>query len=77
MAKCEICGAPVNLAPDGDPRYDARRLFEDSQFQALKTEVEELRQEAEALRENELRWNQEKIELLTEIKRLSEEMVGG
>ena len=22
MAKCKTCGAPVNLAPDGDPRYD-------------------------------------------------------
>lgn len=25
MAKCKICGAPVNLAPDGDPRYDPPR----------------------------------------------------
>ena len=23
MAKCETCGAPVNLAPDGDPKYEA------------------------------------------------------
>lgn len=22
MAKCQICGAPVNLAPDGDPKYE-------------------------------------------------------
>jgi hypothetical protein len=22
MAKCRTCGAPVNLAPDGDPRYE-------------------------------------------------------
>lgn len=22
MAKCKTCGAPVNLAPDGAPRYD-------------------------------------------------------
>jgi hypothetical protein len=22
MAKCKTCGAPVNLAPDGDPRYE-------------------------------------------------------
>ncbi len=21
--QCKICGAPVNLAPDGDPRYEA------------------------------------------------------
>ena len=23
MVKCKTCGAPVNLAPDGDPRYEA------------------------------------------------------
>lgn len=23
MAKCKSCGAPVNLAPDGDPKYEA------------------------------------------------------
>lgn len=22
MAKCPTCGAPVNLAPDGDPKYE-------------------------------------------------------
>ena len=22
MARCRTCGAPVNLAPDGDPRYE-------------------------------------------------------
>ena len=25
MSKCKTCGAPVNLAPDGDPRYEAPR----------------------------------------------------
>lgn len=25
MAKCPTCGAPVNLAPDGDPKYDPPR----------------------------------------------------
>jgi len=25
MAKCKTCGAPVNLAPDGDPKYEAPR----------------------------------------------------
>jgi len=35
MAKCETCGAPVNLAPDGDPRYeepscDCDRLLEEN-----------------------------------------------
>ena len=24
MAKCPTCSAPVNLAPDGDPRYDVQ-----------------------------------------------------
>lgn len=23
MAKCKTCGAPVNLAPDGDPKYES------------------------------------------------------
>ena len=22
MARCKTCGAPVNLAPDGDPKYE-------------------------------------------------------
>lgn len=26
MNKCKTCGAPVNLAPDGDPKYDQREL---------------------------------------------------
>ena len=26
MAKCQACGAPVNLAPDGDPRYEPPRI---------------------------------------------------
>jgi len=25
MSKCKSCGAPVNLAPDGDPKYDPPR----------------------------------------------------
>lgn len=25
MAKCSTCGAPVNLAPDGEPKYRAPR----------------------------------------------------
>ena len=29
MAKCGTCGAPVNLAPDGDPRYDPPRVDRD------------------------------------------------
>lgn len=26
MAKCPTCRAPVNLAPDGDPKYEPPRL---------------------------------------------------
>ena len=26
MAKCPTCGAPVNLAPDGDPKYEPPRI---------------------------------------------------
>lgn len=26
MNKCSICGAPVDLAPDGDPHYDSRTI---------------------------------------------------
>lgn len=25
MSKCNQCGAPVSLAPDGDPKYDKPR----------------------------------------------------
>lgn len=25
MAKCKTCGAPVSLAPDGDPKYSPQR----------------------------------------------------
>lgn len=24
MSKCPTCGAPVNLAPDGDPKYEPK-----------------------------------------------------
>tara|TARA_X000001316_G_scaffold12129_2_gene5695 strand:- start:444 stop:704 length:261 start_codon:yes stop_codon:yes gene_type:complete len=35
MAKCKTCGAPVNLAPDGDPRYEKPRVRKPDPVQAM------------------------------------------
>lgn len=35
MPKCDLCGAPVRLYPDGDPRYDPPGRYERTQDRVL------------------------------------------
>ena len=57
--KCETCGAPVTLVPDGDPRYESR----DNQ---LKNCVKDLRLKLEEVRK-ELAESQVTVSLLQDI----------
>ncbi len=56
MSKCETCGAPVNLAPDGDPRYDHAKVrgylleLHSLRTRVMKFELRELELKADAER---------------------------
>lgn len=44
MAKCKTCGAPVNLAPDGDPKYEPPRAYRSASPDPVRNAVLELDQ---------------------------------
>ena len=51
MGKCKTCGAPVNLAPDGDPRYLAMNKNQSGQLSWSVARIAELEAERDRMRE--------------------------